>query len=350
MAAQDRPASDPLDEEGLIRKGRRFSFFQLVRLLERYYRPAARVGHQGPAAEEVIRFRPDNAMAFPASDVVSVERMAKSGSAPARFRVTTSFLGLYGSTSPLPFFYTEETLRRDPEEDTVRAFVDLFQHRFLSLFYRAWTKYRYYVQFEEEGKDEFSSRMFGLIGLGTGGLVDLTRLPSVRLIRYAGLFVQRPRSASALEGVVSDFFGGVPARVDQCVERWVTIKPEQRISLGRSNCRLGFDASVGERVLGRMGTFRIALGPMGYDDHLSFLPVGESFRMLDALITLFAPDRLDFDVELNVRREEIPPIRLSRSGKVWLGWSSWLYSGKPEGDGARSVVLERPAAYAGAGI
>ncbi|MBI3609837.1 MAG: type VI secretion system baseplate subunit TssG [Nitrospirae bacterium] len=345
MAAQDRPTSDSLDER-LLEEGNRFSFFQVVRLLERYYRPQARLGHQGPASGEVVRFRPDNAMAFPASDVVRVERLAPTGDAPARFRVTTSFLGLYGTTSPLPFFYTEETLRRDPEEDTVRAFVDLFHHRLLSLFYRCWTKYRYHVQFEEEGKDEFSGRMFGLIGLGTQGLIDITRLPSARMIRYAGLFVQRPRSASALEGMITDFFDGVPARIEQCTERRVTIKPEQRIRLGRANCRLGVDASVGEKVLGRTGTFRIVLGPMGYDSYKSFLPIGESFRRLDALVSLFVSDRLDFDVELQVHRAEIPRLKISGSGKAGLGWSSWLYSGEPHEDGVRSVVLDRPGDHA----
>ncbi|MBI3597297.1 MAG: type VI secretion system baseplate subunit TssG [Nitrospirae bacterium] len=345
MAAQDRPTSGSL-EERLLEEGNQFSFFQVVRLLERYYRPQARLGHQGPASGEVVRFRPDNAMAFPSSDVVRVERLAPTGDAPARFRVTTSFLGLYGTTSPLPSFYTEETLRWDPEEDTARAFVDLFHHRLLSLFYRSWTKYRYHVQFEDEGKDDFSGRMFGLIGLGTRGLVGLTRLPSVRMIRYAGLFVQRPHSASALEGMITDFFDGVPARVEQCIARWVMIQPEQRIRLGRVNCRLSVDASLGEKVLGRTKTFRIVLGPMGYDSFKSFLPIGESFRRLDAMVSLFVADRLDFDVELQVRRAEIPRLQISGSGMAWLGWSTWLYSAEADGIGERSVVLERPAARA----
>jgi type VI secretion system protein ImpH len=339
MAAEGGPTSDPLAPR-LIKEGERFSFFQLVKLLEGYYRPEAQVGHQGPASKEVLRFRPDNSMAFPRSDVVKVERLAPTEAQPDRFRVTTSFMGLYGTTSPLPFFYTDETLRRDPEEDTVRAFVDLFHHRLLSLFYRAWTKYRYHTQFEEGGADLFSSRMFSLIGLGTKDLVHQTRLPAERLIRFAGLLTQRTRSASALEGLLSDFFDGVPIQVVPFVERWAPIQPAQQLRLGKANCRLGTDASVGDRVMDRAGQFRIVLGPMGFDAFTRFLPDGEWFKMMESLVILFLQDRLEFNLELQLRGMEVPPLQLSGAGPARLGWTTWL-PGRTDGDRVRSVALGR---------
>ena len=337
MEAEDRPP------DGAIEEPARFSFFQLVRLLERHYRPRARVGGEGPAAGEILRFRPEASLGFPASDVVAVDEIPATEDQPARFRITTSFLGLYGSGSPLPVFYTEEMLRRDPDEDPVRAFIDLFQHRLISLFYRCWEKYRYHIQFEGEGEDEFSRRMFGLIGLGTAGLTDQIGLPPARLIRYAGLLTQRPRSAAALEGMVGDFFD-VPVRVVQWTPRWVTIQPEQRIRLGQANSRLGLDASLGEKVLSRSGQFRTVLGPMRYGAFLQFLPDGESFRSLNALVLLFLSDPLEFDVELQVYGEEIPPLQLKSRDGGRLGWTTWLTTAGFEDGRARSVVLERAAA------
>lgn len=343
MAAEDRSTDGPLEGRP-FEEAERYSFFQLVRLLERYHQPRARVGGEGPASGEILRFRPDASLGFPASDVVSVEEIPAGEDQPARVRITTSFLGLYGSTSPLPVFYTEEMLRRDPDEDPVRAFIDLFHHRLISLFYRCWEKYRYHIQFEGEGKDAFSRRMFGFIGLGTAGLTDRTGLPAARLIRYAGLLTQKPRSAAALEGMVSDFFGGIPVHVVQWVARWVTIQPEQRIRLGVGNNRLGVDASLGEKVLSRSAQFRVALGPMRYDAYLSFLPDGESFRMLNALIVLFLNDPLEFDIELQVHGEEILPLQLKSQGGGRLGWTTWLPTEKFEDGRAKSVVLERAAA------
>ncbi len=340
MAAEDRPP------DGAIEEPARFSFFQLVRLLEQHHRPRARVGGEGPASAEILRFRSEASLGFPVSDVVAVDEIPATGDQPARYRVTTTFLGLYGSGSPLPIFYTEEMLRRDPDEDPVRAFIDLFQHRLISLFYRCWEKYRYHIQFEGEGEDAFSRRMFGLIGLGTAGLTDSTHLPAVRLIRYAGLLTQRPRSAASLEGMVSDFFGGIPARVVQWTARWVTIQPEQRIRLGRANGRLGIDASLGEKVLSRSSQFRMRLGPMRYSMFLQFLPDGDSFRMLNALILLFLNDPLEFDFELQVHGEEIPPLQLKSRNGSRLGWTTWLTTTGFDDRQPRSVLLERAAARA----
>lgn len=347
MAAEAGPTDDPLEQR--LREGvRRFSFFQIVRLLEQFYRPAARIGREGPASREIIRFRPDVSLLFPASDLVEIERIASPEADLPRYRVTTSFLGLYGTTSPLPLFYTEEVLQRDPEGDTARAFIDLFHHRFISLFFRCWSKYRYPVQFDGEGNDEFSRRIFGLIGLGTPELLERTGIPSVRWLRYAGLMNQRPRSASALEGILHDFFGGITVGIEQCTKRWISIKNEQRNSLGRANCRLAIDASLGEKVLGRGGTFRISLGPMGYEMFLSFLPVGTFWGQLDSLVCLFVTDRLEFDIELKVRQAEIPRLQITTAGRSRLGWSSWLSpEGRPAED-VRSVVLDRSAAVAGA--
>lgn len=339
MAGQDRAPDHSLTDDPLG-EARRFSFFQLVQLLERHYRPAARVGRQGPASGEVLRFRPEASLAFPPSDVVALERVSDPD-APPRFRLTTTFMGLYGITSPLPAFYTEELLAKDSDGDAVRAFIDLFHHRLLSLFYRSWSKYRYHTQFEPDGADEVSQRLLGLIGLGTAGLTSQTGTPPVRLIRYAGLLSQRSRSAAALEGMLSDAFDGLPVRIESCTGRWVTIAPEQRSALGRSNCRLGEDLSIGGRVFGRGGAFLISIGPMSFERFTRFLPGGEDGATLEALVTFFLRDRLDFDVELRVTGHEIPRVQLASAGRARLGWTTWLDSDEREEAGERSVVFQR---------
>src|SRR5262245_36535539 len=121
-----------------------FSFFQLVALLERFHAPAARVGCEGPADKELLRFRSGTSLGFPASDISDFLQM--EGSA-ARYEMVVTFLGLHGSVSPLPTFYAEDVLQNDDDGNPVREFLDVFHHRFISLFYRAWLKYRYHTQF-----------------------------------------------------------------------------------------------------------------------------------------------------------------------------------------------------------
>lgn len=341
MAAEDRSDDDRLDET-LAGSARRFSFFQLVRLLERRARPAVRVGRGGPASGECLRFRPDSSLGFPATDVTNLEPMAPTDAAPARARVTTTFLGLYGSTSPLPSFYSEGILWEDPDNARVRDFLDIFHHRLISLFYRAWCKYRYPIEFEHGKDDPISPRLFALIGLGSPAMVNATALPaSWRLLHFAGLFQHQPHSALDLERLLTDYFDGLPVEVEGCTGRWIPIQADQLAALGLRNCRLGADCTIGSRVFGRMTSFRVWIGPGGHDRLLDFLPGEANYRVLVRLVELFLNEPLTFDIGLRVRG--LPRLRLASAGPSRgaprLGWNTWLFSDVPDGDREETVVF-----------
>ncbi len=323
---------------------KRFSFFQLVQLLERFHNPAAHVGQAGPAGQEVLRFRSDTSLAFPTSDVAGV--LEQPQHVPPRYEITTTFLGLFGSGSPLPTFYVEAILQSDQDPNEVQAFVDVFHHRLISLFYRAWIKYRYHVLFAEDGRDPFSQRLYALMGLGATELTEGTGLPNTRLLRYVGLFAQLPRSASALQGLISDFFGGLDVLIHQCSGRWVDLDPAQRNAVGRENCNLGWNCSVGARIYSHASNFRVSIGPMEYDTFISFLPNTKGFEALVLLVQLFVRDRLDFDVELIVREPSIPEMQLSSSAPPRMGsrigWTGWMRTARPDRDDVRTQSLTLP--------
>ncbi|MBN2320585.1 MAG: type VI secretion system baseplate subunit TssG [Acidobacteria bacterium] len=343
MADEDRTSDRPLAKR-LIPKARRFSFFQLVRLLEQCAGGSVRVGHGGPASAEIIRFRPDTSLAFPASDVAELDFVESPGTGKNRYRITTTFLGLYGSTSPLPSFYSEEILRNDEDQDRIRDFLDLFHHRLLSLFYRCWAKYRYHVQFEYGENDSLTPSLFSLIGLGSRLSYRETGLPEpLRLLQFAGLINQQPHSATALESIISEYFDGLPVEVESCTGKWIKIKQEQFASLGMKNCRLNTDCSIGRRVYARTGNFRIWIGPVHYQQFLEFLPDRQNHRTMRAIIDFFATDRLEFDIAFKV----LQPPRLQLLSKEpenscnRLGWTSWLLSEPSEKDRKETVVFNR---------
>ena len=343
MAGEDRTSHHHLAEL-LIPRARRFSFFQLVRLLEQCSSGCARVGYGGPASSEIIRFRPDTSLAFPATDIAELELAGETGTETDRYRITTTFLGLYGSTSPLPSFYSEEILQTDEEQNRIRDFLDLFHHRLLSLFYRCWSKYRYHVQFEYGEKDPLTPCLYSLIGLGPRPSYDETGMPEpMRLLHFAGLINQQPHSATALESILSGYFNSLPVEVEQCTGRWVRIKKEQLASLGVKNCRLNTDCSVGRRVYARTGNFRIRIGPIHYQKFVEFLPDRENHRTLRAIASFFATDRLEFDISFQV----LQPPRLQLLSKEpenscnRLGWTSWLLSEPSKKDKKETVVFNR---------
>jgi type VI secretion system protein ImpH len=279
---------------------------------------------QGPADEECLRLRPELSLGFSASDVAEIDLAERSPQAEGlRFQITTTFLGLYGPSSPLPVFYTENLLDQDPDESLVRPFLDIFHHRALSLLYRVWEKYRHVVQFQPGGTDSMSRRLMCLGGLDGTGLADSVGIPAVRLLAYAGGLTQRPRSAPVLRGILLDYFEGLPIEIEQCVEQQVEIPEGDRNLLGVRNVELGLNFSIGERVLDRSSTFRVKIGPLALESFLGFLPGGGGRAKLEGLLDLFDPDPLDAELELWIRAEEIPALQLSRE-PMGLGWSTWL--------------------------
>lgn len=320
MAGENRTADHPLI--GLLeRETSRFSFFQAVQLLERAVSGSIPVGMLGPADQEAVRFQPELSMEFATSDLTSVIRSIGPTGAP-RFTLSTTFLSLYGAHSPLPTYFTEQLLDQD-EESLQRKFIDLFHHRILSLFYRVWAKYRMSAQFSEEGQDPLSRRLLELL------IGDAKRLPpghhvkAVRLLALGGMITQFPRSAATLAGALSEYFSGTPIDVENCVPRWLPIPEDQRNRLGAANCRMGMDATLGERVYDRSSTFGVLIGPVGFDEFLAFLPPGERMAELREIVDLMNSDALDYEIELHLREEDVPPLQLS-SPTAMLGWSTWM--------------------------
>jgi type VI secretion system protein ImpH len=323
VADPDRRENRTL-EAALLKEGHRFSFFQAVRLLEKLRPEAPRVGHQGPADLEAVRLLPSLDLAFPTSDVAGIRKLHESAGG-VRYEVTATFLGLYGTVSPLPIYYTEDLLAQD-DQSLQREFLDLFHHRLLSLFYRAWEKYRYVVQFSGDGQDFYSRRLLTLLGCDLDRLPPHPHVPLLRLLGLAGLLAQTSHSAATLESALSDYFEGIAVRVEPCELRLLEIPADQHNRLGLANCSLGGDLHLGARVQDRACTFGVEMGPLGLEEFLSFLPPGPRLPEFRELVDLFNSDGLDCVVELVLRESEIPPLRLSDRTSL-LGWCSWL--GRP---------------------
>ncbi len=335
MATPDRPG--PALTERLLAESRRFSFYQLVRLLLRERPDAVAPGGTGPPAREALRFRPHASMGFAASDVEEVERIETQDG--ERYRVTVNFMGLYGPASPLPNHFTEEILWSAAESQGARDFLDLFHHRMISLLYRSWEKYRHPVSFDAGGSDVFTRRVFCLLGLGTAGMEGAVGVSCLPLLRVAGALGSRHRSAAGLEGFLRDQFHGVGVSVEPCLERTAPIPAEQLTRLGRGGSRLGEDACLGETLRDRRGAFRITLGPLqDAGQFRSFLPGGENLRRLVRLVRLYLADPLDFDVVLRLRAPAVPALRLRPAGDLPLGQMSWIAPrGREEGRGRLGV-------------
>ena len=366
-------------------KSRSFSFFQLVFLLENYVAKAdpkkpniQAVGEitlteNKRILDEYIRFRPYATLAYPKADVESLEYLDKkkyiekdifSGfekdvqGVPEKknyrnvksphFRMELNFLGLYGVSSPLPSFYTEAIINIDELEDDYqktdgsprRDFFDVFGHRFYSLLYQVWRKYRYYIRYstgEINKEDAFSEQLFSLIGLGDPAIRKNSTIQWIRLLPYAGLLTMRQRSANIMQKIISHYFSVIFKRklkvvVEECVFRWVTIDASQRSCFKKkSTMKIGESFVIGSRVKDYEGKFRVHLESLTFDEFASFLPDGQYYPALIELINFLLLDPLDFDLRLTLQKSEIPPWQLGGSKQCRLGWSNWSKNRQTDG-------------------
>lgn len=356
---------DPTIEELLFRESYLFDFFQAVRILELRAAPGKAVGTTTPPHQEPIRFHGHVALSFPPSAISGIEKPSADRPAP---QMTTTFLGLLGVAGAMPRHYTELLLRHEKESrgtevGALREWFDLFNHRVISLFYRAWKKYRFWVSFErKEGTsqdpDAYTRMLTSLVGLGGRGFRDrlvartrdpgfgqtpreLARVDDRAIIYYGGFFAQRVHNAVSLELLLADYFR-LPVEVRQFQPQWLHLDDGNRSHLGEagSNNLLGVDAVAGQRVLDVQGRIGIRLGPLTYEQFAPFLPDrsavpdGKHGVRLGFLQRLYVGQEFEVDLQLVLRADETPDCRLpeSTADGPQLGWNTWLFSQSPAND------------------
>jgi type VI secretion system protein ImpH len=218
------------------------------------------------------------------------------------------------------------------------SFLDIFTHRAVSMFYRAWGKYRFPIAYER-GQDEFTSYLFDSAGLGTEGLHGRMDLDDESLLPYTGLIAQKPHSTNALENILSDYFS-VPAKVEQFFGQWLDLDAADFTRLGIDNSELGKNAIIGTRVWDQQSKFRVRLGPLLFKHFLAFLPNGSANRSLKSIIRFIVGNEYDFDVQLSLKANQVPGLVLTTRAvrRPMLGWTTWLKT-KPFKKNADNVVL-----------
>jgi len=331
---------DPPIVDALLANPRRYGFFQAVRLLELCHPEATRLGTDGPASGEAVRLRPDTTFSHPRSAVTDIGRLDTDPD--QRIHVTEAMIGLYGLRSPMPSVYGEEILVRGREnDDSVRAFLDIFHHRFLSLLYRAWARPRAEALYDKDGRDPVTWMLFCLMGLPQELLPAALPFHPLRIARYCAYFTRRARPAEGLEAILSDALGGQAVRLEPYVERSVVIPARQQNRLGRACSALGSDLHIGARVPDVGTTFRLRIGPLPYAEYLAVAVAGDTRTSIGALVQLYVADELNHELELGIRGEDKPECRLSHTRRVRLGVDSWLRSKAPRLSWERFPALPR---------
>jgi len=352
--------------EELIDDAYRFEFFQAVRVLQslaaeesadRGGRSRSPVGLDHAPKQEVVRFRALPSHTFPPGSISRIRPTEKGDAkdqAAGPLKMDVTFMGLTGPNGVLPRHYTSMLIERVRGKDfALRDFLDMFNHRAVSLFYRAWEKYRFVIAYErmmqsgpEDEEDLFTRCLYSLVGFGTGGLRRRMEFDDEALLFYAGHFAHFPRAAVSLEQIVADYFE-LPTQVIQFLGQWLYLSEDDQSSLPCPrwpqglNMELGTSVVVGERVWDVEGTFRVRLGPVGYGQFRRFTPLGDALRPLCQMVRSYVGPQFEFNVQPVLKAAEVPWCSLGGDGTdpSCLGWNTWIRCGEFEQDVSDAVFF-----------
>lgn len=324
---------------GLIDQARaepwKFGFFQLVRLLRLHYSRTGRIDAENRPHDDPLRFTSLLSLNFPPSEISNLEfenGKAISASGDPLSEIQVTFMGLVGPSGVLPRPYTEMLINRHIEkrDDAAHAFMDLFSHRMTSLFYEAWQKYRFYIEYERKGNTDFENWLLHIVGFTPRTTKmyldrpdDAGSLNRNLFSWFSGLWSQRPHNAGNLQQILSYTFGQ-PCEVKPFTGRWIRLSSEQCTTLGQSNATLGSSAVAGTRVRDYQSAFRVCFGPLKLAAYKELLPETPRHKQLVRLLRLYAGIELDFEIELILDKREIPPPQLGKTGSAILGRLGWL--------------------------
>ena len=337
-ATPDEPPAPTLYEEAeAIRKwAPRSRFFHVVSLLERMMPDRVRIGGDGPPQKEGLRFRHDPALSFSAGDITSVNqhdiildpRNTLSKRLPG-FEVTSTFLGLTGSVSPLPLYLPEEVALEDQDNQIRRDFLDLFHHRILSLLYRSVARYSPTREHVAKTPDPWLRRFLAAAGLDSYSGRISEELPESFFLRLLPIFVGRSRTRDGLELALRAALGTAAGpeatiNIEQFVGRRVAVDESQRTRLGKANHALGKSSVMGSRVFDRSSRFAVRIGPLGEDHYLGFMEGGKHLKVLRSVVGTFCRRPLDYDVKLELTATAVPQFHLSTTEPRRLGRQTWL--------------------------
>jgi type VI secretion system protein ImpH len=314
----------------------RYEFFPALRWIESQHPDKPRFGTARRPADEPVRLGQSTDMSFAPSSLHALT----PATATSKARIEVRFFGLFGPNGPLPHHLTEYARQRllNHGDATFARFADMFHHRMLLLFYRAWAQAQPTVGLDRPNDDRFAALVGSLVGIGSPELTGRDAVHDHVKLHFSGIFSNQVRNSDGLANVLTGFLSR-PVRIEQFVGSWLELSSSERTRISGAAARrknagsaLGAGAVLGQMVWDRQHKFRVHVGPLDHDVFESLLPEGKALPAVIALVGQYVGEEFAWDFRLGLKPDQVKPSRLGRHSR--LGWTSWL------GMKNRSVVAE----------
>jgi len=287
--------------------------FQVLRRVQAHNPNVPRLGDALRPRDEAVRLGQDPELAFAPANLHSFT--AGEGAPP---RIGQLGFGLFGPMGPMPLHLTEYVRERarghgDP---TMMRFADVFHHRAVLLFFKAWAQSRPVVHRDRPWDDDFSRWVSALFGQAGKPFAQRDVLPDDAKRLHAAALSRGPRNAEGLVKILQSYFG-VNVALDASVGHWLDLQDEDRSRLlpstapGR-NTALGQRAVLGKRVWDRQSNFRLRIGPLSYEQYQRFLPGQPARKALRDWLRQYLGLSLSCEMQLVLQGHEVPRLQIGR--------------------------------------
>jgi type VI secretion system protein ImpH len=322
MERKPQSAYSRLNDSGLLQalQGRvaEANVYRFCQLLEQALPDHPLLGSTAHPADDPVRFRPDPGMGFPAGELRAIEADCNPLEQPATVR--TRLLGLYGVDSPLPTAFLDDIAQRREGHEALEAFLDIFNHRVFTQFYRIWRKYSYPATFEPGGTDATSQCLLGLIGLGIPGTAERIATPISRFLALLSVMRLPTRNAEGIVALVRLLAPNTHAKV---TPHWLhRVALRQPASLSRRHpVSLSQGTPLGANGYDASSQLHLALFTEDQDEARGWLPGARLHNDLRVLLRVYLGWRCTAKLQLSLPVRSLPrpvlggaPVLLGMTG------------------------------------
>lgn len=269
-----------------------------------------------------IIFKSNPSLSFQKSEIRDINFLELEGVVKAE--ITINFLGLFGSASPLPSHFSEMVLESVDSDKVLHDFLNVFNHSLQKFVYPIWEKHRYYIQYKKDLKDAFSKYILSFLGLYSHINGNSSSLKLEKLIPYIGILSMKHKSAGTLKSILRHYLSHDNLEIVQCIPSKYNIPSWQQCSLGDTNISLGSDFLIGESIVSKNSKFQILLKDITEDDLVKYSIQGKKMKELNDLISFSLNEPLEYEVCLEIKKEEKVSLHLDENEKRYIGINCWI--------------------------
>lgn len=285
------------------------TFYDLMCALEKAHPSAPEIGKASSPSQEPYRFGVFPSLSFSTTDISKPDpSLLKKRADDDKPTYYLNHFGLLGPNGALPIHLTEYALQRIRHHDDHAwvEFLNLFHHRFFTLFYRACVD-GWPIANQYKGRNPFFLRLSNLLG---DSKLDIAPYQH-----------QQRKHQEGLERALSHSLR-MPVRLSCFEGQWLLISKKNRCQLGSSRAVLGRSAMIGNRVWDLHSKVHIELGPMRWKQFETLLPRQQGLAHFIDRVNRLLGAEYDWDYSCLVQQAELPEPLVN--GRQQLGRNLWL--------------------------